>query len=272
MKKLIVCLLALLCMLTLASAEEPAEGYGAATLGTPVEAAELPELLDCEPYVPDHLEKTIFGYDNRITINATNQYPYSAIAYLKVEGKCGCEWTGSGFMVGRSGMVTAAHCLVCQEHNQWVRGMAMFFGYRSDKNYAYLYNEEFTYWYGTNPFATGRYSEINDYAYIKLNKNVGDQVGCFGIHYATPSQDSQAYNIAGYRYGEMKAGAGMVYVFNDKLLEYQIDTEPGNSGCPIFDNDYYAIAINVSQGSKANYAHRFPAELVTEMYNNGIFN
>lgn len=274
MKKFFACLLALACMCSFAWAEEEEEGYGAAVVGNPAEITDQMELelAEYEPYVPEHLEKTVFGRDDRTTIKQTNQYPYSAIAYLKVKGQCGCDWTGSGFMVGKSGMVTAAHCLVCKTHNQWVKGMTMYFGYRNDKNYAYRYNEQFTYWYGVNPYATGRYSETNDYAYIKLNKNVGEQVGSFGIRYAQPSQDGQVYNLAGYRHGVLKTSSGTVSVYNDLLFKYVIDTEPGNSGCPVFDNEYYAVGINVSHSDTSNYAHRFPSYLVTEMRNNGIFN
>lgn len=272
MKKLLAFLLALLCMVAVAPAEEAEEEYGAALLGDPAELTEQIELTENAPYVPEELEKTVFGSDDRTTIKNTNKFPYCAIAYLKVKGKCGCNWTGSGFMVGKSGMVTAAHCLVCKVHNQWVKGMTMYFGYRSDKNYLYRYNEQFTYWYGTNPYSTGRYSEVNDYAYIKLNKNVGDKVGNFGIRYARPSQDGQVYNLAGYRNGVLKESNGRVTVIDDKLLKYGIDTEPGNSGCPVFDDEYYAVGINVSQNDLYNFAHRFPADLVREMERNGMFN
>lgn len=272
MKKFVVCLLVLLCAFSFAAAEEAAvEEYGAAIQGNPAELTAELDALDFQPYAPENLEKTVFGYDDRLTITATNQYPYSAIAYLEAQGMCGCRWTGSGFMVGRSGLVTAAHCLVCSEHNQWIQGMTMYFGYRNSKNYAYRYNEQFTYWYGANPFASGYYNEYGDYAYIKLNKNVGDTVGNFGIRTATPSQDGQVYNMAGYRHGVLKVSSGPITVLSDTLIQYQIDTEPGNSGCPLFDYEYYAVAINVSYSDTANYAHRFPSDLVTQMYNCGIF-
>jgi len=271
MRRLFACLLALMYLCSFALAEGAQEEYGEAILGEGSELVELLEETDFTPFVPEGLEKTVFGRDDRTTINKTSQFPYCAIAYLVVKGQCGCDWTGSGFMVGKSGMVTAAHCLVCSKHHQWVKGMTMYFGYRSNKNYVYRYNEQFTYWYGANPYATGSYNSTNDYAYIKLNKNVGDKVGNFGIRSARDSHNGQTFNLAGYRNGVLKTSTGAVSIHNDKLFQYQIDTEPGYSGCPVFDNEYYAVGINVSHDSFANYAHRFPSSLVTEMRGNGIF-
>ena len=272
MSKFFAFLLVLLCIFSFAAAEDMDEEYGEVVLGDPAELSELlDEMLDSEPYIPDDLEKTIFGSDDRTTIKKTSQYPYSAIAYLKVKAKCGCNWTGSGFMVSKYGMLTAAHCLVCKEHNQWVDKMTAYFGYRSSKNYTYRYKDKFTYWYGTNPYSTGRYDSLNDYAYLKLNKNVAKKVGAFGIRYASSAPDGQYFNVAGYRDGKLKTVNGRVSVYSNLLFKHNLDTEPGNSGGPVFDNDYYAVGINVSESASANYAHRITADMGREMHQNGLF-
>ena len=271
MKKCFAWMLLLLCLCTFGLAEEAAEGYGAVTPGDPAELQEMIELAERAPYVPEGVEKAVFGVDDRATINQTGKYPYSAIAYLKVKGSCGCSWTGSGFMVGQSSLATAAHCLVCEEHDAWVSGLTMYFGYRSDKNYTYCYSDGATYWYGSNPYVNGSYIEDDDYAYLKLEKKVGDRVGWFGIRHANAGQHGQVFTVAGYRHGVLKTSNGTVGVRNDKILEYQTDTEPGYSGCPVFDSEYYAVAINVGHNSVENFARRFTTDVVTEMRQNGMF-
>lgn len=271
MKRSLAWLMLLMCLFSFALAEGVEEQYGAVTAGDPADLDAVAELLEGAPYIPDGMDKAVFGADDRTTINQTSKYPYSAIAYLKVKGACGCSWTGSGFMVGKAGLATAAHCLVCQEHNSWVSGITMYFGYRSDKNYTYCYSDGATYWYGSNPYVDGYYEENDDYAYLKLEKNVGEKVGWFGIRCANDAQDGQIFTVAGYRHGVLKTSNGRVQIRNEKILEYQTDTEPGYSGCPVFDSEYYAVGINVGHNSVENFARRFTSDVVTEMRQNGLF-
>lgn len=271
MKKWLVWLLALLCAASFALAEDMTEKSNAAVPGEAAALEEVIAQLADAPYSPEGMEKAVFGKDDRTTIHQPGVYPYSAIAYLNVKGKCGCGWTGSGFMVGKSSMATAAHCLICHEHNAWAAEITMFFGYRSNKNYTYCYTGGTTYWCGSNPFATGSYISEDDYAYLKLEQPVGDHVGWFGVRHADASQHGQTFTVAGYRNGVLKSSSGRVDVCSDKLLSYQTDTEPGYSGCPVFDSEYYAVAINVSHDNSNNYARRFTANVVTDMHRNGMF-
>lgn len=271
MKKYIAGFLLLLCLLAFAAAEETDTSYGPATLGTEAALEELAEGFDHAPYVPDSLEKTVFGRDDRTTISKPGQYPYSAIAYLDIKGECGCSWTGSGFMVSKDGLATAAHCLVCSEHQKWVSGITMYFGYRSNKNYTYRYNGGASYWYGSNPYAQGGYVSDDDYAYLKLEKNVGDTVGWFGIQSSHEQVEGQQYTVTGYRHGVLKSAVGAVQIHDDKHLSYLMDMEPGNSGCPVYDSDYYVIGINVCESSRSNYARRLTGDVLDQMRRQGLF-
>ena len=270
MKKILAWVLVLLCMLSCASAEQ----LGIATPGDPAEMTEFVqkgELPESAPFIPDTLDKAVFGADDRATIAKPGEYPYSAIAYMEIHGKCGCDWTGSGFMISKIGMATAAHCLVCEEHNQWVEHMTMYFGYKNAKNYTYRYTDPTTYWCGANPYSSGYYVADDDYAYIKLQKNVGEKVGWLGVRYSYEPNRTETFHVSGYRHGVLKASYGAVTLLDSKTYEYLIDTEPGYSGCPVFDSENYAIGINVCHDSTANYARRFTGDVRTAMHNNGIF-
>ena len=61
------------------------------------EGGELPEDdedEDEEAFIPEELDKTIFGSDDRVNVKASS-YPYSAIAYMVVKAQCGCSWSGT---------------------------------------------------------------------------------------------------------------------------------------------------------------------------------
>ena len=102
-----------------------------------------------EPFAPENLDKVIIGSDDRITADV-RQYPYSAIGYMDVHAKCGDTWTGTGFMAGKRLFMTAAHCMYCDEHHAWADEVTIYFGFRSQKNYAYRFTGGWTAWIGVS--------------------------------------------------------------------------------------------------------------------------
>ena len=225
--------------------------------------------LDTEPFVPKDVdiadlgigeesgEDAIFGSDNRITVNQPSVYPYSTIAYMKVIGRCGDCWTGTGFMVGRDRLLTAAHVLVCSEHNAWAKNIDFYFGYKSDSDCRYHYRGKWTAWAG-NVFKDHKYSIANDFGCVKLYQNVGDKVGWLGSYWSQNSSflESNYMQVSGYRSGILRYDVGLVTVYDSSHLVYTIDTVCGNSGGPIFTSKYYAVGINIAHNSRFNIGHR----------------
>lgn len=287
MKRIFPALLALMMLLTLTSATA-AEPTGSATPGMEMsleEAAkqgllsteDLPE-VSLEPFTPEGMEKAIVGTDDRVTVSNTGAYPYSAIANLRVTGACGCNWSGSGFMVSRDCLMTASHCVFCEEHEQSAEFFVMYFGYKSDKNYLLKYDGETNYWYGNRP-TNGSYSREWDFAFIKLQKPVGDTTGWFGIASMNDAALSGTrLEVAGYRDGLLKKSWGATTIENQYVINYDSDTVPGNSGCPVFTSDNYAVAIHVANVTDKNdnglynVGRRLTQDLVNEMRGLGMFN
>lgn len=287
MKRLISLLMALLLVLTLAPAmaEEQATGLATPAMEMSMEEAsklgllntvELPEIA-LEPFAPDTLDKAIIGADDRVTISNAASYPYSAIAYLVVEGRCGCDWTASGFMVSKDCLMTGAHCVVCQEHNSTANYITMYFGYKSGKNYMLKYDDETTYWYGSNVYSDGRYNTDWDYAYIQLNKPVGEKTGWFGLTALSDTQFTGAgFEVAGYRDRVLKKDWGTTNVRTQYCITHNADTLAGNSGCPVFNKDYYVVAIHVAENTSNsanpyNVARRITNDLINEMRGQNLF-
>lgn len=290
MKKLTALLLSLMLLFGTTSLAEDAEN----NLCTPAmdmslqeaaaleqDAAEFLPDLSFEPFAPDTLDKAVIGTDDRITVTSPGVYPYSAIAYLKVTGGCGCNWTASGFMVSPDCLMTAAHCVYCNDHHQSASRITMYFGYKSDKNYLYMYNGPTNYWYGTNVYdASGRFDADWDYAFIKMGQRVGDVTGWFGLSAQNDrTLESSRYEVCGYRNGAIKRSYGSAEIDSSYCITHNADTEPGYSGCPIFTGDYYVVAINVAHVTNSitglgryNIGRRITQELINDMSGKGMFN
>lgn len=235
---------------------------------------ELTRNITVDPYIPDGMEKTIIGADNRITIDNPNVYPYSAIAYLCLWYECGHSASGSGFMVGRYGMVTAGHCVVCSQDGADLESMVAYFGYRSNKNYAYKFAGGYTYWWSSNYDYTANSLDW-DYAYFLLDEPVGATVGSFGISARSDKNlDMTLVEIAGYRDGLLKTDFDYAHIYNNYVISYENDTVPGNSGCPVFDANYNVVAIHVAGDSfrQMNFGRRITSSLLESMQSNGLLN
>ena len=226
-----------------------------------------------EPFIPDEVlpDRRIVGTDDRRTVSNPAVYPYSAVAYMVVHAECGCDWTGSAFMVGKRGAMTASHCLVCTTHNRCADRITLYFGHKPNGSYFYKYDDATSYWYG---ISGGGNDRGWDYGYIRLNRNVGDKTGWFGTRSMSDSALNGALmNLAGYRQGEMKRDFDYVTVVNANVIDHRIDTEKGYSGCPIYDDDYYAVAINVAEYTnfEGNIGRRITGSLQDDMRAAGIF-
>lgn len=221
----------------------------------------------------------ILGADNRVTINNTMSFPYSAIGYIEATGYCGCNWTGTGFVIGKHGMLTAAHCLVCQKHGQYAQSANFYFGVTPRNGgftYEYAYNGRYTFWVGTT-FQNGYTNNDmnNDYGYILFqDDNVGDITGCFGLYpRGDIDTESMLFSLTGYKDYVMKTDMGFLDVVNNNLTTCQMDALPGNSGSPVYDSNYYVSGIWIAystSGSEVNYVYRLQNWLINEMISHGI--
>lgn len=272
----------LLCIsscISLAESTEEESNKGEILFITPAEVAEDVPAGENAPFIPeavsgndDEPNKAVIGADNRSNVNPS-KYPYSAICYMEINGQCGHSWTGTGFMIDPDWMLTAGHCMVCTEHDMWADSMTLYFGYRSKSDYLYRYNGKWSAWTNNDLFGTGSFS-ANDYAYVKLYKNVGDTTGWFGMRYGMSDAEYEAewFNVAGYRAGKIKTSIGYAEPYNSNQILHYADTEPGYSGCPVFDDQYYAVAINTAHftDNSANIGRRITTQLYYDMLDSGM--
>ena len=208
----------------------------------------------------------VFGPDDREIIEDTQYYPYCAVAYMEMHYSCGCEGTGTGFMVERNKLMTAAHCMVCTDHSAWADDIKFYFGYKDTWNFTYVYAGE---WYAFvgNTFPNKKYTTDNDWAVVKFYENVGDIVGWFGFYSEMPNDQltNEYLDLLGYKWGTLRLSYGHATIGSGNLINYQMDMEHGNSGGPVFYLDKegvpYAVAINIADNDKSNYGYRITKDV-----------
>lgn len=274
MKRLLAVILALLTALSAGALTEDDGGEG--VIHFPDEAQEDSFLSDTnlssiEPFMPDTLEKTIIGEDNREIISKPKLYPFSAIAYIEMKYECGCTGGATAFMVTQNTAMTAAHCVYCYKHDKWARKITFYFGYKSRKNYLYRYKSKWTAWVGTK-FPDQTYINTDDWALVKLNKKVGEKTGWLGMRFCSDDElMGKTLCLAGFG-GEDKLRScwGKVTEVKEKTVGYDMDMLPGNSGSPVFDEDDYVYAINTNQNPAVNWGRRLTPEIRQTMEKNGM--
>ncbi len=220
-----------------------------------------------EPWCGENQEKVVFGKDDRLRVSNPTEYPFICIAYMNVTGECGDAWTGTGFLIGKDLLMTAAHCLVCPKHGKWADDIDFYFGYKNKRNYYLKYSQGWHAFVG-NTFEDGEYSFRGDYGLVRLNKEIGNITGWLGISGKKDEElDGSFCYTAGFQDGMLQYDSGTVSVWDDELIYYQIDTTPGSSGGPVFTSDNYAIAVNVAENGIWNYGFRMTDEVFQTIEN-----
>ena len=223
---------------------------------------------DEEAYIPEGLEKTtesIIGKDTRIRIRNCGKFPYTAMALLEVEYKCGCWALGTGFMASRCRMLTAAHCLYCTDHHSPARYIDFFFGYDHARSTSYyVYSGKFTAYLGTRFNKTVLVEK--DYAVIKFPVSIGARTGYLAPQWQLSEKKLTNRNcyVAGYSLGRsLKYGKGRIRVMDETRIRYETDTQAGESGGPIYTTAYKVLGIHTDGGKRFNYGQRLTKAVLT---------
>ena len=210
----------------------------------------------------------IIGKDDRVTVSNSYEYPYSAIAFMRAHASCGCTWAGSGFMVMPDVLLTAAHCVYCDEHKQPADKMEFYFGYEPDNSYAYAYTGPAECWYGTSfPGGYTRENMEHDWAVVRFDEFVGYETGFFGMKVMSDKEFNGAtLRVAGYRDGLLKYDTNRAEVDSKTTVKLYADTVQGNSGGPVYEGTT-ASAINIaSNDSGYNIGGRITGEVFKKAF------
>lgn len=218
--------------------------------------------------------KSIIGNDDRNRVTDTTRVPYRYIGQLIIQfekpNKQRYNAKGTAFLVGKSSILTAAHC-VYEKNDRVVSGT--FYPAQNGTS-----NRPYTYTCGQIHIPTKYKTAINnndtinsnkyDYALIKLNQSAGTTLGFFALggyntNYNANNLVGMEATVVGYpgeKAGMMYRHKGLIQSFNsDKyLMNYQMDTTAGQSGSPVIlplsGGRYYVVGIHILGGSTENSA------------------
>lgn len=213
--------------------------------------------------------KSIFGADGRKLVTNTAQYPYSTSVFIEAEfpnlTKVGKHSIGSGQMIGDDSVLTAAHCLYRKEYGGWATKVTVRPGYNGSvapfgaatAKKMYVLKE----WVKKEPSS-------EDYAVIKLNKNIGQKTGTMGL----TTNTSGAITISGYhgdKNGKLFTQTGNISKITSNKVYYKLDTTGGSSGSGVYNSKKQILAVNAYEykdRSEDNYGPRITKEKLNNIY------
>jgi V8-like Glu-specific endopeptidase len=182
----------------------------------------------------------IFGSDQRTQMTST-EFPWKAIGKLSLANGAYCTAT----MISACLVLTAAHCVIDSGTHQLTDQVITFDGSNGGPSATAA-----RVWWGT------QYVDVDqnkDWAIVKLNQNLGDQLGWFGIQNWQGEDNTVHANIiiAGYP-SDLDSGKNLTVQQNvnvcrttsDNILKTDADTYRGDSGSAIW---YWGTGFNNPQ-------------------------
>ncbi|MBK7648797.1 MAG: endopeptidase [Betaproteobacteria bacterium] len=208
-----------------------------------------------------------FGQDDRQQIHDTTQLPWRCICHIVMEGSSGRMLKGTGWLAGPKTVFTAGHNLFSSMYNHettrvWVMparsGDAVPFGYEISTSF------------GVHPKWKSDGDPNYDLGVIWLSGSLGE-LGSFGFA-AWPDQQltNLIVNNSGYPddkpMGTQWFNAGRILELTPNTVTYGLDTEPGQSGSPVFYFDKNMNRIVVAVHAYGSNQNNIGVRITPEIY------
>lgn len=222
--------------------------------------------------------QTLFGDYTQSKVNVNN-YPYRCVMFLRLgtdkdgDGVIDLWGNGSGFLVGNNVMVTAAHCFVTKVNgkNTFIDQCRIYplqsSGSYSSTNYYLPKN-----WTYSTVYMESENVE-HDWIVASLFNSLGSEHGYFAVRDWSASIAGVTAAVSGYpsettekKYYQY-CSSGPLKSYTTKRMSYLMDTEGGNSGCPVYVSGNQVIGIHTGGGTQANWALRIFEALYTVIEN-----
>jgi V8-like Glu-specific endopeptidase len=199
----------------------------------------------------DNTESVYSGYDDRIKISTTTDYPWRTICKIYTKWPGGGTSVGTGWFTDDFHVLTAGHVVYKSAYGGWYDTMTIIPAY--DNRYAHYCHAQADYTWSSSTWTSSE-SHQYDWAFIRLDRSIGATCGWLGRQFAayTDSIYTDALHGPGYP-GDLDSGANMYYDSDSGHYAdaqnhwYYIDTGGGQSGMPIYRIDSgsrYALTIH----------------------------
>jgi V8-like Glu-specific endopeptidase len=198
----------------------------------------------------DFETKAVIGPDDSEKVKVMG-FPYNTIALLRIECDDG-HHIGTGFFISPRCIATAGHCVF--KDGKWAKSVTVVPG-ASLGDFPKRWGETTAIKFRSVE-GWVKYSDIEyDYGAIILSDNLLFQKLCGYMGYAEyHSELASEVELVGYPDGKGEKQfftKGFINREEGNLLYYTLDTEPGQSGSPVFvrDTDNKCIVVGVHRGT-----------------------
>ncbi|MCO8123924.1 trypsin-like peptidase domain-containing protein [Stieleria sp. TO1_6] len=213
----------------------------------------------------DFMVETVIGDDDRILIQSTNEYPFSAICSLEITASTGRQFVGTGWLVDENTVVTAGHCVFLPDQGGWAKRIRVFpgrNGQQSRDSFLAIQLHSCSGW-------TQDRRPAEDYGAITIR---GDASEHGSLGYVVLKDDDvvrNVYHLVGYPadkpLGTLWGHVRPLKQARRNVLIYETDTYGGNSGCPVFAvndaGEVFVVGIHTQGDISGNSATRITDEV-----------
>lgn len=203
--------------------------------------------------------KSIIGVDNRTIVTNTTSNPYKKIAFILSTFPNGMVYLGTGNFISSDMLLTAAHNIYSEDDGGYATSVEALPGFNGM----------------IAPFGTANSKKLmvprswidnknaeHDLGAIKLDKNIGETVGWFGL----TTNSSNPITLTGYHadlLGKMGTETGNYMRLTSNNIYYQLDTFSGASGSGIYNKEQQILGVHSSGATFENRGIRINDEKLT---------
>lgn len=219
---------------------------------------ELPPIPDGEPLPVQR--SAIVGVDNRERANERT-FPHSCICKLIITDQDGRRFLGTGFLVSKRCVITAGHCVYFRDN--WARQIKVIPGAtNATEPFGAVVSTSFRTVSGWKDQGNDNF----DYGAVLLPDDTLFRNVNAVMNYGESSTEVKVA-LAGYpldKDGSQWMSAGRIVARSKFSVSYDLDTESGNSGSPIYTaegGNASVVAVH-NVGSNPNRGVRISAEVI----------
>lgn len=214
----------------------------------------------------------VIGADDRQLVPDARQPPWCMVCHLVVQNDRGRFSTGTGWLAGPDTVLTAAHVLHDATLDHRAQRITVYPGRVGGTALA----EHVAVGFALHPGWVGAQPPGQDIAVVWTSGAPGRRWGWFGFRAGNAAElQHRQVHTAGYPDhkvhppGTLMWTQGPVAQVFDQLLRYALDTQPGQSGSPVYTLDAKglptAVGVHAYGSPTGNHAVRLTTEVVDRL-------
>jgi len=182
------------------------------------------------------------------------------IAYLISYWKDGSTSAGTAFVFANSALLTVGHNIYTSSKG-WVDYVTVAPS-RCDQSVPFGILQSTT--IHTNSAWVNNADTNYDYAVVEVGSNIGQQTGLFGFTASYSVGTPITVNgYPAYHNAKQYFMEGTIHSITDYHVRYTIDVTEGQSGSPVYNDSFQAVAIHSSSYNNLNYGVKITSSLVS---------